>query len=168
MQDWTHLLTDLVDRRGGALVRYAALLCGDATEAEDLVQESLVRCFASSRGRHLEIDEVESYVRRAILNLYLDSYRRRQRWQAVRHLLRPGETTHEPDVDIRADLDAALQSLPPRQRACMVLRYFADLPLATVAAELGVTVGTVKRHLHEATARLGALIEHPQAEGERA
>jgi RNA polymerase sigma-70 factor (sigma-E family) len=166
MQDWTRTLTELVDRRGGALVRYAALLSGDPAEAEDLVQDALVRTFASASGRRADVEDAEAYVRRAILNTYLDAYRRRQRWVRVRHLL--GRPDHAPatDVEGRADLDAALAQLPPRQRACVLLRYYADMPLAAVAVEMGVTVGTVKRHLHDATTRLGGLLEPATTEGE--
>lgn len=168
MTEWARSLTELVDRRGGALVRYAALLCGSSHEAEDLVQEALVRTFASAAGRSADVEDAEAYVRRAILNVYLDGYRRRRRWAAVRHLLGSRDEAVDTDVDARTDLQAALALLPPRQRACVLLRYFADLPLDAVAAELGVTVGTVKRHLHDATARLGDLVEHPLAEGGRA
>lgn len=168
MQDWTETLTELVDRRGGALVRYATLLCGDAVEAEDLVQEALIRAFAASAGRRAQVDDAEGYVRRTVLNVYLDGYRRRRRWAAVRHLLGRHEVEAATDLDARADLEAALQALPPRQRACVLLRYFSDLPLNGVAAEMGVSVGTVKRHLHDATARLGDLLDPPLPQGERA
>lgn len=166
LQDWAQVLTELVDRRGGALVRYAALLSGHDDQAEDLVQEALVRTFASSSGRRAEVEDAEAYVRRAILNTYLDGYRRRQRWAAIRHLFGRHEEAPAADVEGRADLHAALAQLPPRQRACVLLRYFADLPLDAVAREMGITVGTVKRHLHDATARLGGLLEPAPAEGE--
>lgn len=171
MPDWTQQLTDLVDRRGGALVRYAALLCGNDAEAEDLVQEALVRTFASAAGRRAEVDDVEGYVRRAVLNAYLDTYRRRRRWAAVRHLFGGRESTPPPDVETREDVRSVLQQLPPRQRAAVLLRYFADLPLEAIADEMGVALGTVKRHLHDATARLGALMDEKaeeMAEGDRA
>lgn len=166
MSDWARTLTELVDRRGGALVRYASLLCGNGGEAEDLVQEALVRTFVSAAGRRAEVEDAEGYVRRAILHTYLDGYRRRKRWAAVRHLLGREESTPVSDLDAHTDLHVALRRLPPRQRACVLLRYFADLPLQEVAAEMGVSVGTVKRHLHDATARLGTLVADP--EGERA
>ena len=86
MSDWEHVLDALVRERGPALVRYAALLTGDLGDADDLVQEALVRSF--SQGRPLrETLAAESYVRRAILSIFLDGYRRRRRWAGVRHLL---------------------------------------------------------------------------------
>ena len=60
-------------------------------------------------------------------------------------------------ADQVSDRDAiltALRSLSPRQRACVVLRYYEDLPIANVAAALGVGQGTVKRYLSEAMSRM--------------
>ena len=91
MTTWEQVLDELVRARGRALVRYATLLTGDEREGEDLVQDALVRCF--SQGRPLrETAAAESYVRQAILTIFLDAYRRRARWTAVRHLL-AGPTT---------------------------------------------------------------------------
>ena len=163
MGRWEPVLTDLVRHRGGSLVRYATLLCGDPREAEDLVQDALVRVFTA--GRHSQVggpgdlgalEHAEAYVRRVVLNLYLDGYRRRRRWLAVRHLLGGQDSTAGPDQagPERLDLDSALAALPPRQRACVVLRFYADLTVEQIADDLGVTAGTVKRHLHDANASL--------------
>jgi RNA polymerase sigma factor (sigma-70 family) len=162
MSRWEPVLTDLVQYRGGSLVRYATLLCGDRQEAEDLVQDALVRVFTAVRLPRTPADDpqalehAEAYVRRTVLNLYLDGYRRRRRWAAVRHLLGSPISTAGPDQagPERLDLDCALATLPPRQRACVVLRYYADLTVAQIADDLGVTAGTVKRHLHDANASL--------------
>jgi len=172
MSRWEPVLTDLVRYRGGHLVRYATLLCGDRREAEDLVQDALVRVFAAMRRPHGNgpgdrdaLDHAEAYVRRTVLNLYLDGYRRRQRWVGVRHLLGGQDSTAGPDAASpeRLDLDAALVSLPPRQRACVILRFYADLTVGQIADELGVTAGTVKRHLHDANASLATSLT-PSAE----
>jgi len=85
MAQWEQALDELVRTRGTALVGYAYLLCGDRREAEDLVQDALVRTFA--RGRLTEAAALEGYVRRTLLNTYLDGFRRRRRWAAVRHLV---------------------------------------------------------------------------------
>jgi RNA polymerase sigma-70 factor (ECF subfamily) len=165
MNRWEPVLTDLVRYRGGHLVRYAALLCGDRREAEDLVQDALVRTFTTMRrpqgdgpGDLAALEHAEAYVRRTVLNLYLDGYRRRRRWAAVRHLLGGQASTAGPEQagPDHLDLDAALGALPPRQRACMVLRFYADLTVDQIAEDLGVTVGTVKRHLHDAGSTLAA------------
>lgn len=167
MSPWEPVLTDLVEYRGGSLVRYATLLCGDRREAEDLVQDALIRVFTVMRRRAvgasdglLAVEHAEAYVRRAVLNLYLDGYRRRSRWTAVRHLIGGERSTAGPDeagAD-RMDLELALSALPPRQRACVVLRYYADLTVPQIADDLGVTTGTVKRHLHDANAHLAVTL----------
>lgn len=163
MSRWEPVLTDLVRYRGGSLVRYATLLCGDRGEAEDLVQDALVRVFTVMRrpqrdrpGDPGTLEHAEAYVRRTVLNLYLDGYRRRRRWVAVRHLLGGQVSTAGPDQASpeRLDLDSALAALPPRQRACVVLRFYADLTVGQIADDLGVNAGTVKRHLHDANASL--------------
>jgi len=163
MNRWEPVLTDLVHHRGGALVRYATLLCGDRREAEDLVQDALVRVFTTTRrplgsgpGDFAALEHLEAYVRRTVLNLYLDSYRRRRRWTAVRHLLGAASSTVGPDHASpgHLDLDSALAALPPRQRACVVLRFYADLTVPQIAEDLGVSPGAVKRHLHDANVKL--------------
>jgi RNA polymerase sigma factor (sigma-70 family) len=163
MSHWEQVLTDLVEHRGGSIVRYATLLCGDPREAEDLVQEALVRVFTVLRrprgdgpGDLRGLENAEAYVRRTVLNIYLDGYRRRRRWLAVRHLFGGQDASAGPDQagPDRLDLDAALATLPPRQRACVVLRFYADLTVEQIACDLGVTAGTVKRHLYDANASL--------------
>lgn len=151
MADWEHVLDALVRERGAALVRYAALLTGGTSEAEDLVQEALVRAF--SQGRPLrEAHAAEAYVRRAILTVFLDGYRRRARWSGVRHLLVGAETTDGPEdtSTARADVHSALATLRPRLRACVVLRYYDDLTVPEIARRLGLSDGTVKRYLSDA------------------
>lgn len=159
MAAWEQSLDELVRSRGSALVGYAYLLCGDRREAEDLVQDALVKTF--SRGRlGPEVVSVEGYVRRALLNTYLDGFRRRQRWAAIRHLVAPddvvpsGETT----VGDRVDIATALRALGPRERACVVLRFYEDLTVAGIADELALSQGAVKRYLSDGVRRMEGLL----------
>ena len=151
MESWEQTLADLASERGPALKRHAFLLCGDEAQADDLVQEALVRAFT----RPLRVPRpgaAEAYVRVIMLNLFIDAARRHSRWNRTAPLLRPADTTPDP-ADQVSDHDAtltALRSLSPRQRACVVLRYYEDLPVAEVAATLGVAEGTVKGYLSEA------------------
>jgi RNA polymerase sigma-70 factor (ECF subfamily) len=173
MNRWESVLTDLVQVRGGALVRYAALLCGDRRDAEDLVQDALLRVFTAMRRQVTgpadvaAVEQAEAYVRRTILNLYLDGYRRRRLWGAVRHMVGREDSTAGPEVAApqHVDLAQALAGLPPRQRACVILRFYADLSVPQIAEDLGVTTGTVKRHLHDANTHLAARLA-PSMEGE--
>jgi RNA polymerase sigma factor (sigma-70 family) len=151
--DWERAFRTLLATRGGALRSYAYLLTGDPTAAADLVQEALTRVFGRRRIGD-DIDQLEAYVRRAMLNQYVDSRRRLKRWNATRHLL-VDVPHHDDDRLVVADeVRRGLATLSPRQRACVVLRYYEDLTVAEIADELGCAEGTVKRHLADARAKL--------------
>lgn len=143
-------LSVMVRHRIGALTGYAYLLCGSVKEAEDLVQDAFVKVF--SRRRAPGAATSESYVRRAILSIYLDQYRRRRRWSGIKHLVGVADRQESADLATSAQLDVAvaLDALTPRQRACVVLRYYEDLTVPQVAQSLGCAPGTVKRHLSDA------------------
>ena len=167
MGGWEQGLDELVRTRGPALVGYAYLLCGDRREAEDLVQDALVKAF--SRGRSgIEAASIEGYVRRTLLNTYVDGFRRRRRWAAVRHLVAPDDAAAAPDAGVteRMAVAQALRSLSPRERACVVLRFYDDLTVAAIADELGLSQGAVKRYLSDGVRRLeGLLGPIPEAHG---
>lgn len=158
---WEQTFTALVATRGAALNRYAYLLCGDVDEAADLVQEALLHTFGRVT-RNAGPDNAEAYVRRAILHDYLDRQRRRARWRLVRHLFASQLATMDVDVAARCDTRAALALLSPRQRACVVLRYYQDCAVAEIAAQLGCSHGAVKRHLSDAAARLATALDAPR------
>lgn len=155
MQEWENELSELMRTRHRALVSYAYLLSGNLREAEDIVQDAIIKVFSrrSPRGREMS----EAYVRRAIFSTYLDLYRRRRRWAGITHLISRDDrhASHDTAADARIDMLSALATLSPRQRACVALRYYEDLPLEAIAQQLGCTVGTVKRHLFNAHAALG-------------
>ena len=159
MAAWEQSLKELVRARGPALVGYAYLLCGDRREAEDLVQDALVKTFARGRAG-TRPDNMEGYVRRAILTTFLDGFRRRNRWAAVRHLVAVPDVAagHESAVGDRTDLRAALGTLPPRERACVVLRFYEDLPVARIAAARSLSEGAVKRYLSDGVRRLEGIL----------
>jgi RNA polymerase sigma factor (sigma-70 family) len=160
MTHWERAFTELVRVRGTALTRYAYLLCADPTEAADLVQEGLVRAFVRVR-RGKDVDSLEAYVRRAMLTAYLDRRRRRVRWYSVRHLFvgDSSEVSAEESVVAFDGVRAALAVLSPTQRACVVLRFYDDLPVAEIAERLGCRAGTVKRHLSDAMERMARHVE---------
>lgn len=159
MAAWEQSLDELVRTRGPALVGYAYLLCGDRREAEDLVQDALVKTFSRGRGG-LEAHNVEGYVRRAVLTTYLDGFRRRRRWAAVRHLVADPDTAsgHETAASDRVDVQAALRALSPRERACVVLRFYEDLTVPAISDQLAVSQGSVKRYLSDGVRRMESLL----------
>jgi RNA polymerase sigma-70 factor (sigma-E family) len=144
-----------VASRAASLHRTAYLLCGDWHLADDLVQETLAKAFRHWK-RVQRADSPDAYVRRILIN---ESNRRgRNRREAV---LRPDEG--EPDgvtsdladaVVDRAELLEALLSLPPRQRATIVLRYLDGLSERETAAALKCSEGTVKSQTFRALATL--------------
>lgn len=155
MSDWRDVMAQLVENRERALLGYAYLVCGNPTQAQDLVQDALVRTFSQPRPG-LTAAKAEGYVRRAITTVYIDGYRRQQRWRRVQHLFQPDQTA--PDalagVEAGSDVNAALATLPPRVRACVVLRYFDDLTVPEIARQLGLAPGSVKRYLHDGLGQL--------------
>jgi RNA polymerase sigma factor (sigma-70 family) len=163
MAAWERAFTEVVTHRGDALVRYAYLLCGDAAEAGDLVQDALLRTFARAR-LGTDLHQVEAYVRRAVLNAYLDDRRRRQRFASIRHLLvRPyAEDAVAESVATHEDVGDALTRLSPRQRACVVLRFYEDLAVADIAEQLNCSEGSVKRHINDAMSRMDKVLRVPE------
>ncbi|MFI5528986.1 SigE family RNA polymerase sigma factor [Kitasatospora sp. NPDC051853] len=163
---WHDVLSDLLETRGSALKRYGYLLCGDRSEADDLVQDALVRVFTQPR-RDWTVDAAEPYVRRVMLNRYLDQHRRRSRWSLLLPRLAAPDTTADfsPATGDRLDVVSALSILTPRQRACTVLRFYEDLTVPEVAGRLGCSTGTVKRHLSDAAAKLGEALGPARLEG---
>ena len=104
-----------------------------------------------------------AYARRILLNLTLDAAARRTWRRGELERFTGTELADRADeqsarelgrVDTRSQLVAALATLPPRQRAVLVLRYFEDLPEAQVAASLGCSVGTVKSQASKGLASL--------------
>lgn len=160
MSRWQPIAEQLVRERQGALVAYAYLLTRDRAAAEDLVQDALVRTFAG-RARFEHAREAETYVRRAIASTFLDGQRswarrlRREKTAAVPE----GLPTHADAVEADADLAAAMAELPPRERACVALRYLADLSVAETAATLGLSAGSVKRYTYDAIRSLSRRLD---------
>lgn len=152
---WEKVVTELVSQRGAALERYAFLLCGNADDAADIVQDALVKTFGRLRNG-FTVSSAEAYVRKAVLNTYLDRGRRRSRWRRIAHLEVAPESldSETPSSDLRLDLHSRLRDLFPRERACVVLRYYEDLKVDDIAAELGISAGAVKRYLSDALAKL--------------
>ncbi|NTW42282.1 MAG: sigma-70 family RNA polymerase sigma factor [Cellulomonadaceae bacterium] len=152
------LLDEVVRERGRALGAYAYLLTGNTRDAEDLLQDALVKTFV--RARSADLGSAEAYLRRVMVTTCIDGARRRDQWVRVRHLLvgRGRDEGHADQVVARRDVQAALDGLTRRQRACVVLRFWDDLTVREIAEQLGVADGTVKRYLSVAVARLSEVL----------
>ena len=152
---WEEVVTRLVAERGDALTRYAFLISGSRDDAADLVQDALVKTFGRLRNG-FSIASAEAYVRRAILNTYLDSGRRTSRWRKIAHLQAVPELDESKDAatESRIDMRGELMKLTPRERACLVLRYYEDLKVDDIAEWLEISPGAVKRYLSDGLAKM--------------
>jgi len=125
-------------------------LLGRRTEAEDVAQETLARCFVHWRKVR---DYAEAWVVRVAGNLAIDTWRRGKVVGGSVDDSTADVTTPGPDPQ-RLDLHHALRRLSRRQREVLVLRFLADLPEADVAQALGCSVGSVKQHAARGLAAL--------------
>jgi RNA polymerase sigma-70 factor (sigma-E family) len=144
------------------LLRFTRVLTGDRELAEDVVQEVLVRLHA--RGDRLgDIDHLGAYARRMAVNEYLGW---RRKWSRQHPMPVPPEPPPQPDhAERHAEHDwlrAELGRLPRRQRAVLVLRFYAGLTDAEIADEMGCSPGTVRSHASRALATLRVEITHLQ------
>lgn len=136
------------------LLRTAYLMVGDLHEAEDLVQETLLKV-ARRWPRVSRMEHPAAYARRILINLTLRGGARRSRRRSeLGDPLADGPQSRPTALDTHDDLHIALAALPPRQRAVLVLRYFLDLPEAEIAAALDCSLGTVKSTVSRGLARL--------------
>lgn len=151
MSRWEPMLERVAHERYPRLVAHAMLLVRSREQAEDLVQDALVKTFSGRLGAE-QVRSAESYVKRAILSTYLDGFRRRKHWAAIRHLSAvpddDGART-EALVTDRMHVFQALGSLAPRERACVVLRFYEDMTVRQIADHLSLSQGSVKRYLHD-------------------
>ena len=139
-------MAELYARHVPAGVRLAYLLTGDRQQAEDLAHEAFVRCVG--RFAHLRAREAfDGYLRRSIVNLHTSGVRRKyveREWLRREGPRVARATSTLPDVSARQDLWRALGTLPSRQRAALVLRYYEDLSERDTAAVLGCSLAAVK------------------------
>lgn len=149
--------------RSAVLFRGALVLTGDRQAAEDLVQETLER--ACRRWRTIAAkDAPDAYVRRIMVNLANDRWRRFRRtapYQDDGDRAAPGDQYGQ--VDTRDQLVRALQGLPMRMRTVVVLRYFHDLSDTEIAADLGISPSTVRSQLARGIDKLRGRLPAPSA-----
>jgi RNA polymerase sigma-70 factor (sigma-E family) len=142
------LLTDTYQTHYASLLRLAALLLDDLGSCEDVVQEAFIRVHAA-RSRVREPEKLLAYLRQTVVNLSRSTLRRRL--IGLRLLPKPmpdAASAEEGAYDVleRDALIQALRGLQRRQREVLVLRYYADMTEAQVAAALGVSIGSVKAY----------------------
>ena len=159
MSAWNELFAEVARSRYSSLVAYGVLLTSDRSDAQDLVQDAMVKVF--SRVRTLpSVAAADQYIRRAMYNLFLDEARHASVSRAARRDLVAPDIVPDAAAGIgaAADVRAALALLSPQERACVVLRHFDDLTVPAIASELRLAEGTVKRYLSDAHAKLGVVL----------
>src|SRR4029077_400735 len=139
-------MAELYTRYVPAGIRLAYLLTGDRHQAEDLAHEAFVRCVG--RFQHLRAHTAfDAYLRRAIVNLHTSRLRRRRterEWLRREGPRAAAAVSTQRDVGEREDLWRALATLPARQRAALVLRYYEDVSERDAAEALGCSLAAIK------------------------
>lgn len=159
-EDVDRLVVTLFEQEGVALVRLARLFVDDRNAAEDLVQEAFIR-LARSAHRIEDRARAAAYLRSIVLNLARDHNRRGL--VSMRHQLPldDHQASLEDEITLRDDqreVIEALRDLPPRQRDCLVLRYFHELGIDDIAATLRISRNSVKTHLQRGLGGLERLL----------
>jgi RNA polymerase sigma-70 factor (ECF subfamily) len=156
---------DLVGEQLDGAYRLAAVILGDAIEAEDAVSDAAVAAWAGFGG-HRDVARVEAWCARILINGCRDRLRRRKRV----HLVDLGATLdvlreHDRRADLSteaADRDAiarAMSRLDPDHQVALVLRYWLDLPVDAIAVRLAIPAGTAKSRIHHAKRRLRQVLD---------
>ncbi|SDK63440.1 RNA polymerase sigma-70 factor, sigma-E family [Lentzea albidocapillata subsp. violacea] len=136
------------------LLRYGHALTGNPHDAADLVQSVLEKVGSRWAAVQSKGDDPLAYVRRAMANTHISIWRRRRRENLVADIPDSGAVAPELSRLENEPLWQALRSLPPRQRAVVVLRYYENLSEAEIADALGISCGTVKSQSSKAMASL--------------
>ncbi|GAA1798461.1 SigE family RNA polymerase sigma factor [Nocardioides hankookensis] len=144
-----------IDARYARLVRAAILFGCREQDAEDAVQEALIRCY-TAWGRVSAADDRDAYVYRVLVNGITRGRRRRWRGEIPYQDLPEPQPADDPatTVSLSQSVRRSLGRLGPDQRQVLVLRYFADLTENQVATVLGIRPGTVKSRASRAIAAL--------------
>jgi RNA polymerase sigma-70 factor (sigma-E family) len=145
---------EYVTERSRSLLRTAYLLTGNRADAEDLVQAALAKTYLAW-DRIEDRRALDGYVRRAMVNTHISWWRRRRLEEYPTDEI-PDQIVadHSGTSDLQDTLRRAVDRLPQRMRAAVVLRYFEDMTEAEVADALGVSLGTVKSTVSRAVAKL--------------
>lgn len=161
----TSVLAPAVDLEGfmardyPGVVAAVRFIAGDQTAAEDAVQDALVRLLSNPPAE--PVRSVAAWVTVVASNEARARHRRAgSERRAVERLGARLEHAVEPSgTGEHGDLLAALEALPLGQRQACVLHYYLDLSVADIAADLGISTGTVKTQLHRARAALAAIVQ---------
>lgn len=132
------------------LLRTAWLICGDPSQAEDLVQSAMVKVYL--RWGKLRHTQPRAYARKCILNAHIDNHRRGKRESTVSEM--PEQLHHDREPEDTSHVVRLLATLPARERQVVVMRHYAGLTEAEVSDLLNISIGTVKSSASRGLAKL--------------
>jgi RNA polymerase sigma factor (sigma-70 family) len=163
-------IVEMFQQHGYGQVRMVRMFVDDRNAAEDLVQEAFIR-LARSRHRIEDSSKAAAYLRSIVLNLARDHNRRGL--VSLRHHLPsdPLRASLEDTIELREDqrmVIDALRDLPHRQRDCLILRYYDELPVPGIGEVLGISANSVKTHLKRGLRSLEARLGAPEKDGDAA
>lgn len=146
--------TEFMSVSSASLFRTAFLIVGDHQLAQDLLQESLIKTYIAW-PRLRDVSKAEAYTRKTIVTTAI-SWRRRRSFHERPTDRLPDTAVPDPGeaVTTHASIVVQLRTLPPRQRAAIVLRYYEDLSETQTAEVMGCSVGAVKSHVSTGLGRL--------------
>ena len=154
---------EFVQDRGPALRGTAYLICGDWHRADDALQDALHKLYLAW-PRVQRVGNVFAYARRSVVNAAL--YEGRRGWRREHAYADPPDRAvgdFATTQAVRDEVLRALATLAPRQRACVVLRFYEDLSVDQTAEVLGCSPGTVKSQVSRALTTLRPLLDQPTA-----
>jgi RNA polymerase sigma-70 factor (sigma-E family) len=151
-------MEELYQRESTSLVRLARLFTDDRNAAEDLVQEAFIRLFHSAH-RIQDEARVAAYLRSIVLNLARDHNRRGLMSLRHQEAMVDRSVPIQPDEEVvrtsgQAAILDALRNLSPRQRDCLVLRFYMELSESEIASTLDISPNSVKTHCRRGLAAM--------------
>jgi len=159
-----------VSSRVPTLLRYAYLVTGNGHDAQDVVQDALAAAWVKWPRVRASRD-IDAYVRRMIANAHISRWRRSRRRETLLADPRSSAAIHV-DTGVAVSTSpaddpmwTACLSLPRRQRAALVLRFYEDLSFAEIAAILDCPVATARSHVHRGLTGLRAVIDDQSPRG---
>lgn len=152
MADGVPTWEEIARDHGRFLYNVAYRLAGNDVDAQDLVQEALLRVHKGLE--RYQPGSLEGWLARIVTNVFLDDVRRRRRRPASAFpddpdwVIPPSPAADEASLDFSEDVQSALNGLPDEFRAAVVLSDVADLSYDEIATALAVPVGTVRSRIH--------------------
>lgn len=167
MTDGVPTWEEVARDHGRFMYTVAYRLAGNDEDAQDVVQESLIRV---KRGlERYQPGSLEGWLARIVTNVFLDEVRRRRRRPTdalpddPERVLPPSPGADEVSTQLSDDIQAALAALPDEFRVAVVLCDVADQSYEQIAASLGVPVGTVRSRLHRGRRMLRTMLSEGAA-----